>query len=304
VAAAGLAEEQPESECEEGACECCPEPKRWIVTGGLDYATDYVFRGYRLQSGGLILQPFVTAAYAHHVSDDITLTPYLTLWQSFDLDGAEEVELPSLSLVALGHCFGLVEGSTTRLHTATHQLELYGGVVTQIGDLTLDGKYMLDSASGESFSSMQEIGLKVGYDLAGLWTDEPAAARTFGLRPTAGFYFETVDHRGGEDAYLELGLEPFWRCELWGARVGLSLPATLGFSLDDYYFDAQGRPEALGYFAIGPTVSVPLGLPPQYGTWFFTASMKYWHLAAENLVAINGGQNDRLVGQAGLGFAF
>jgi hypothetical protein len=181
VAAAGLAEEQPESECEEGACECCPEPKRWIVTGGLDYATDYVFRGYRLQSGGLILQPFVTAAYAHHVSDDITLTPYLTLWQSFDLDGAEEVELPSLSLVALGHCFGLVEGSTTRLHTATHQLELYGGVVTQIGDLTLDGKYMLDSASGESFSSMQEIGLKVGYDLAGLWTDEPAAARTFGL---------------------------------------------------------------------------------------------------------------------------
>jgi hypothetical protein len=81
---------------------------------------------------------------------------------------------------------------------------------------------------------VQEIGGKISYDLLGLWSDEPRAARDFSLKASFQAFYELQDENGDEETYMALGLEPAYRFELFGRRAGVSLPLLWGFSPDGY----------------------------------------------------------------------
>jgi hypothetical protein len=262
----------------------------------MDYATDYFYRGYLLQSGGLIIQPYLTASWQWQADDGISVTPYVSLLSSFDLDGTELRMLPS---GGHGHSGGAAAG---RSRSNWFEMELFGGAVARAGDLSIDFKYMLHEASGGSFAGVQELGAKISYDIAPLWYDE-ASSDACGIKPFIAAYFETVDQEGTRDAYWETGVEPYLRWNTDRCRIGLSFPVILGLGLDDYYFDARGNSESLGYMSFGAVASVPLSEAFEFASVFLTASIRYLHLFADNLAEIASGR-DQWVATVGIGFAF
>jgi hypothetical protein len=152
-------------------------------------------------------------------------------------------------------------------------------------------------------SAVHELGAKASFDVLS-WKQEPGASGPFSLRPFAGLYGEVSDQRGTEDAYLEAGLEPSWRLEIAGRKVGLGLPFVWGLSADDYYLDDRGGNETLGYFSAGIVTSVALPVRAGCGEWFLNASLQYLHLFADNVVALNSGDRDAWIGKVGIGFVF
>ncbi len=73
---------------------------------------------------------------------------------------------------------------------------------------------------------------------------------------------------------LNVGLEPSWRFEVAGTKVGIGLPLDWGLSVDDYYFNSAGDHQTLGYFSIALTSSVSLPVPAECGRWFLNTSLQ------------------------------
>lgn len=203
------------------------------VTGGLDYASAYYFRGYLQADRGFILQPYLSAFATCHCSDEWIVRPYVSFFHSGHDDGNPMKDMTDAMLGATASWKGLV----------------------------VDGQYGWYTTSPTQRGDVHELGVRASFDVWNCWRegDEPAC---FTLRPYAGLYVEASDEAGSEDAYLELGLDPAWRFDVCGTKVGLALPLALGLSADDYYFDDLGDSETLGYFSAGVTASVALPAPP------------------------------------------
>lgn len=255
-----------------------PRGPRALFTGGLDYTPAYYRRGYLQDNGGLIVQPFFTLACTLNPDDAAVVQPYLTSWNSFgltDLDNRMAV---------------MVEGMA--------------GVFVTWNNFTFDANYAIyNNSPMDARSVINEVGVRVGYDLCALWT--PAGERSpFALRPTAGLFLETYDQNGRNDGYLELGLEPAWRFSWCGQKAIVALPIQFGLSADNYYFNAQGQEQTLGFVSIGLSASTTLPSPPCGGRWFLSGAVLYTRLVADNLVTTNSGSADVFTAKAGVGFSF
>ncbi len=262
------------------------------------------------QDGGFIVQPFATAALSWAGPNDITVTPYVTAFQSMQLDGRSS--LASSGVVASGsdvpcsilHHHGSAAGWVTVTGTGAdwYQAEFMLGVVTAYRGLTVDVNYNFYAYPSGSFFPLQEVGTKVSYECASLWRD-PEKATFFGLKPFAALYHETANRFDHEATYLETGIEPSYRFHLWNRNAGISVPIAAGMSIDNYYVNAQGDNEFFGYWSAGLHLSVPLPVPTKCGSWYLSASVRYYHFQAESLRAI-AGHPDEFVGKVGLSFAF
>ena len=74
----------------------------------------------------------------------------------------------------------------------------------------------------------------------------------------------------GEGLFLQLSAAPALPgSRLFGTDVSLSLPLTVGLGVADYY--GPGTDEA-AYLSAGAALSLPLPLPPHYGSWAVGAS--------------------------------
>src|SRR5207249_1241613 len=134
--------------------------------------------------------------------------------------------------------------------------------------LTADTRYAFYDTSPLRRSAVHELGARLSVDVLAAG-QEPGPVS---LRPFAGLYGEVADERGSEDVYAEVGLEPSWRGEVAGRKVGIGVPVLWGLSVDHYYLDARGRNEPLGYFSASVAGSVSLPLPARCGEWFLNAS--------------------------------
>jgi hypothetical protein len=269
VAAAGLAENS-RSPADEGA----PSPCRLSLTGGLDYASAFYFRGYREGNSGLLLQPYATLFATCPLGDDLLLRPYASFFNSSDL--LESDPMRGMSDVMLG-------ASLTWRRWV------------------VDGKYTYYDPPPAPHLPMHELGIKVSYD-AFSPQQADGAPGPLALRVFAGVYGELSDQKGAVD--LQPGLEPSWRVEVAGRKVGISLPLVCGLSADGYYLNDRGGNAAAGYFSATLTTSVSLPVPDGCGQWFLNASVQYLHLFADNLAVINNGSRDAFVGRVGVGFLF
>jgi hypothetical protein len=269
VAAAGLAEDgQPSAD------EPLESRVRLSLTGGLDYATAFFFRGYQRGDNGLILQPYLTLFADCPLGGGAVVRPYVSLFNSSELGGHDEM---------------------------SDMTDVMVGTALTWHGLLVDGKYTYYSPAPAPHLPMHELGVRVSYDVLSLCA-KPEGSAPFALRLFTGVYGELSEGKGA--LYVEPGLEPSWRFELAGRKIGLGLPVLCGLGAGGYYLNDRGENAPVGYLSSAVTASVSLPFPVGCGEWFLNASIPYLYLFADNLVLQNNGSHDAFVAKVGIGFLF
>ena len=248
------------------------------VTGGVDIATAYFFRGYNQEDQGLIVQPYVNL-YFDLVKGDNPISAYIGTWNSFheEQTGADDGSFGSW-----------------------YEADFYAGVdATLGGGFTVGAIYTLYSYPNGAFDTIEELGFKLSYDDTDKW------GLPFALKPYAGIYFETDDQNGTEDTYLEVGIAPtvYTFNEKSDQPIALAVPVAVGLSIEDYYFDDEGDDELLGYGSIGLAASMPL-TSGNYGAWTLNASVTWLQLFADGLESANHDDDNEIIGKVGVSFAY
>lgn len=246
------------------------------VAGGIDYTNAYFHRGYLQQSGGAVLQPYITAFKSYQASDSVIVRPYLTYFHSTGGWG-NSADSPMGQYVS----------------------ELMGGVFTTWNAWNVDLYYNLYFYPAMNFA--HEGGGKVSYDLASLWRGTDPAAK-FSLRPYTALYYGTLDQIGMGNGYFEAGVEPACRFDIAGRMIGVGFPNYLGMNVDGYYSNQNGSSEFLGFYASGVSASMPLSV--KHGSCFLSGSVQYLHLIADNIERLNHGHPDMVIGKIGVGFKY
>jgi hypothetical protein len=246
-------------------------------SGGFDVPSAFYFRGYLQTDTGPIFQPYLNVFSAHVVAEDIVVRPYVSMFHS-------------------AHW-----GDNNRM---SDMFDVMLGAVASGDWFSVDARYAYYNMSPQMRSRVHELGAKASVDLLSRWREDADWLAPFGLRPFVGLYGELSDQTGTNDVFLNLGLEPSWRFEVAGQKVGLSLPTDWGMSADHYYLNADGTNAALGYFATALTASASLPMPERCGKWFLNASVQYLHLSADSVRAASSGDSDLCIGKIGLSFVY
>jgi hypothetical protein len=258
-----------------------PNKGRITFAGGLDWTSAYFFRGYNQEDGGLIFQPYFEINTTVYKKDQMAVNAVIGMWnsvhenQTFSDDG----------------------------NSAWYESDIYGRVdVTLPKGFILSGIYTLYTYPNGAFNSIQEIGVKVG------WDDSPYTEKQIGfaLKPYAALFFEVDDGNGTEDTYLELGLNPtVYSFNLRSdTPVSITVPLVLGLSLDDFYVDNDGDNELFGYGSIGVAAQMPLPIPSDYGSWSLTGSLTYLQLFADSTEIVNNDESNYFIGKLGVSFTY
>jgi hypothetical protein len=254
---------------------------RITFTGGLDFTNAYMFRGLLQDDTRVILQPFIDAAADLYSSNtDVNrVTVHLGTWNSLHT-GATGREGPSREL--------------------WYESDVYAGleVVFDPG-LSIGTTFTTYLSPNNSFSTVKELGFRVGYDDRGA----PAGVT---LRPYAllAFEFDTFPGLAQADlglnagTYLEIGVEPGWS----DPAFGISFPVKVGLSLDDYY-ELAGVDHTFGYLSLAAIATVPLGGRTGYGSWNVHGGFEFQSLG-DTPEAFNRGDQTKIIGKIGIGFSY
>jgi hypothetical protein len=301
--------------------------KRFNLALGVDFPTQYFYRGYLQQDRGFIAQPFLTISANLGDENGLLVRPYVGWWNSLHSKpvnavrgghgrhnhNARTVQVEE-EYTDPGHAGQEEPHTHTRLvdvflpgnansGKGWYESEVIAGSTFTRGDLFIDLSYHAHFFPEDTHDFVHEIGVKVSYDLAGLWDDEPAGRRKFSLRPWVAVFRELADHNGDENTYVEVGIEPTWRFRAFDQRFALSTPLTLAGSPDGYYFDDSGD-ESLGYGSAAVKATMALPVPEKFGHWYLNGSVTYLHLLADSAEAGNGGDESEILGQIGIGVSF
>ena len=255
--------------------EAAEEEKPWYLEGGVDFRSQYIFRGYTQNEHGYIAQPY--AEFGHTVFDDgegFSITPYIGTWNNLtEEQGPDDLE-------------------------HWNEFDAFGGADFAFGDFNIRLLYTLYSSPANAFDDIHELGLVFSHPVGEIGPFES-------LNAAVGVYQELRDDNGTEDTYLELGLQPtLTELKAGELPVLLSLPIIVGASLDDYYLDADGDDEFLGYTQIGIRASIPLPLPARYGAWSIAGEIDYIHLFADGAADLNDGEEDEIVFVGNITYSF
>jgi uncharacterized protein (TIGR02001 family) len=202
-------------------------------SAGVDFVSNYYFRGIIQETGGFIAQPFLDASMSLGPVS-ITAGTWNSLHSAGDagFDGAPEVYYES---------------------------DFYAGLGIAAGDMVgIDLTYTAYMSPRGSWGTTKEVALGLSFD-------------TF-AGPYATFAFEVdggADGGPNEGSYVEIGFEP--GVPLEDAPVSLSFPVAIGASMSNYfeYQNDMGvwSDGAFGFFSIGASLGVPLPVPEEYGSW-------------------------------------
>lgn len=215
---------------------------------GLDFTSNYFFRGIIQEDQGLIAQPWLNLGF------DL-------------LEGGEK--LPALKLVT-GVWNSLDSGpSGTDGNTSVwYESRFHFGLETQLGErLHAGARYNAyanpnGSARWAPVGTVDELAFYANYD------DKNQLIEGLALNPHVLFAHELEGQRDGGNHrgnYLEVGVEPRFEIgSIGSSAVTLSTPATLGFGLGDYYERATGGgADFLGFMQVGAVAHVPVGCSPE-----------------------------------------
>jgi hypothetical protein len=173
-----------------------PAPaKKVTVTTGLDFASAYMFRGIRQQSGGAIAQPYVDLA--------ISLAPGVTAnvgnWDSFH----------------------------SKSPSGWYESDYYGSVTFTAGKLKPGVLYTSYTSPADSFATVHELaGVLSIDDSASTFPLSPKVVLAFELGDGQ------ADGGANKGTYLELGVRPGVKV---APKLTLAIPVKLGLSVKDYY---------------------------------------------------------------------
>lgn len=247
-----------------------------MISGGLDFASAFYFRGYLQADHGVILQPFLNIFTTRSSTEDLVVRPYVSLFNSSHF--GNDNPMADMSDVMLG-------------------------AVTDWRGFSFDTRYAFYTMSPMMRTPVHEIGTKVSYDVLSHWSDQDFLA-PFRLKPFVGVYGDYIQDLGETQMYMNLGVEPTWRLDIAGTRIGLGLPIEWGLGGNGYYQNANGTNTTLGYFSTMLTASVALPVPERFGQWFLNGSVQYLHLVADSVQMAARGNTDAAVGKIGLSFVY
>ena len=260
-----------------------PNTGKLSWSGGVDFATAYFFRGYNQEDQGFITQPYANLYFKAVDTESFKLTPYVGTWNSIHSEN-------TLSNAGGGP-------------DAWFESDFLAGVDLGMGAFTLGFVYTAYTYPNGAFETIQELGVKLAWDD----TEFQKGKIGFALKPYVAAYAETSDGNGSEDWYGEVGISPgvYTFNEDGKYPVAVSVPVILGFNLKDYYFDADGGEDILGYVSVAGVVSVPLAfIPSDYGSWNLTGTVQYLQLCADSTQAANHGDDWEVIGKLGIAFAY
>jgi hypothetical protein len=150
-----------------------------------------------------------------------------------------------------------------------------------------------------SFSTVKELDFRIS-------ADERTAPAGLVLRPHALLAFELDaspglgQADGGQSAgtYLELGIAP----SLDEPDFTISLPITVGLSLNDYY-ELGGVDQKFGFLSLAAVASMPLFRSQSYGAWDLHGGVEFQSLG-DTPEAFNAGDQSKIIGTIGVGFSY
>jgi hypothetical protein len=245
------------------------------LSGGIDVPSAFYFRGYQQAIHGPIFQPYLNVYTTHSREDGIVVKPYVSFFNSSNWN------------------------SNNRMADMT---DVMVGAVASGHGFTVDARYAWYTMNPVMRSQVHEFGAKFSFDVMSLSGEE--FLQQFSLKPFIGLYRELNDEVGTEEDFINVGIEPSWRTEIRGHKLGVGLPIEWGLTSDHYYLNADGTNANLGYFSTAVTTSVALTTGARSGQWFLNTSVQYLHLAADSVRAVNGGGSDECVGKIGVSFVY
>jgi hypothetical protein len=226
--------------------------------------TAYFFRGYSILDAGYIVQPEATVSLPMFEWEKYSLSPYVGVWNNISE----------------------AKGDDSSVWSHWTEFDTTVGFEVERGGWSLDVQWNYYTSPSDFFDSSHELGATLAF-----------SGNVAGLRvnPHAAVFREFQDETDGdENTYLEVGLEPVFQPS---ERLSLTVPLTLGMSLDGYYTDRRGRNESLGYASIGARPAYRLG-----EHWSVYAGVEYLHLFADSARAANGDEDGKVVGVIGVSF--
>jgi hypothetical protein len=244
-----LADDAPAADA---AAPADPNTGKITLSGGVDFPTQYIFRGIKQEDSGFIAQPWATVDFSLYKGDAPLngINLYFNTWNSLhseqtgSTDGGAEIWYESDFTMGLN--FGLFDNFTA-------------GVA-----------YVAYTSPNDAFNTVQEIDLSLAYNDAAFW--ESVGLPFGGLQPSMLVAFEFDNQAdGGSDkgTYLQIGIKPgFTLIQSETMPVTLSFPTLVGLSLDKDYYESGRTSSTFGYFSTGAVLSMPLAfIPSDYGAW-------------------------------------
>ena len=237
------------------------------VGAGIDFVSDYYFRGIVQETEGFIAQPWLEAGIAFNESTSIAFGT----WNSLHSVKAAGATTPSW-----------------------YESDFYAGLsYAAASGVGIDVTYTKYMSPRGSWGSVNEVAIGVGYDTF----VAPYATVAFEMDSGGG-----ADGGSNDGTYLEVGVEP--GLPLDTEAVSVSIPVALGLSLSDYYESGTGD-NKFGFFSAGAALGIPLsGIPAEYGSWEFAGSVSLL-VFGDGLKAINGSDDGaKVIALVGLSLGY
>ena len=285
--------------------------KIWTLNAGVDFTTDYFFRGIKRENQGLITQPWL----------DVTLG----IWDrqgpaviGSDADPGEGI-LDRISWT-VGTWNSIHTGPTGTRGDAPglriddphgwFESDIYTSInATFLKDWQASLIYTAYMFPNEAHAATQEIAVGVGYD-------DSKLLGVFSLKPNILFAVETAGGMDGEHGelgtYFQFSVEPGFR--LIDSRdypIDVRFPLTVGLSVSDYYENADGHDQTFGFFDAGVVFTMPLAfMPKSFGSWELKAGVHLVtvgsHAAGLAAPAVTRGNGDAfdVVGTIGVSMSY
>lgn len=247
---------------------------------GTTITSAYFFRGNLQEDNGIIVQPSAELGASLYEGENSSLSANLGVWYSLHSEHTGDI-------------------APTPGRSAVYEEDVYAGLSYGYSNWTFGLSYVFYTSPNDAFSTLEEVHYSVSYD-------DSDALGDYALSPSI-LIAQGVDNHvaADEGTYLELGISP-------GATlvdsekhpVDLTVPVSVGLGLDGWYFDSNGNEETLGYFKIGPHVSVPLTSGTDYGSVTLSGGLDYYQLTADSTENLNNGDSSEVVGSISLGLSY
>jgi hypothetical protein len=258
-----------------------PNQGRLSLSLGVDWTTDYYFRGILQETRSWIVQPYGDLTLKLYEGDGPLSSVFVTagIWNSF-------------------HGGPTGDSGPNAQPKSWYELDFYAKLgATFFSDLTAAVIYTAYTSPNNAFRTVEEVALSLSYNDAKL-------LGAFALNPSVLLAFETegqADAGRDRGVYLQLGVAP--GLTLFDL-VSLSFPVTVGLSLADYYEFGTGSDDTFGYASGGVSASVPLKfIPAAFGTWTAKGNVTVM-LLGDNLKRVNRGDSLELIGTFGLALTY
>lgn len=249
------------------------------VGGGIDFASQYVFRGVRQNSTGLAVWPFV----------DLTARV---------LSGEGPVRRIDVSAGFWNSVHTGDTGSGGPIGKSWYEARFSGTLGFGFGGgVSVASTYTAYTSPNELFTTVKEISIELAVDdrgRLGAAAVRPYALVAFEIDAAPGVGQLDGGLKGGR--YLELGAAPGYSRK----RAALAFPVKVGLSLGDYY-ELAGEDNTFGFVSVGATASVPLGRGSRLGRWIVHGGVEIQALG-ETTKVFKGGDGSTVTASLGFGF--